>query len=77
MSLLESGFQLPDGGEPRPEIAHCVLILVYIDSIPHLSGPVLRKNLMRSSRGDFLEPVLMMKSAENRGASNRVASRQT
>ena len=38
---------------------------------------MVRKNLMRFLHCDFLEPVLMMESAENRGASNRVASRQT
>ena len=38
---------------------------------------VLRKNSIRASRGDFLEPILMMESAENDGASNCISRRNT
>jgi hypothetical protein len=37
VSLLQSGFQLPDRGEPGRKVTDGIFVLVYIDCVPHLS----------------------------------------
>jgi hypothetical protein len=53
----------------------------YSSGMKHIATVALMLNLgaagIRASRSDFLEPILMMESAENGGASNRISPRNT